>query len=496
MAKLPLFNTIILLILISSILIDCKENKKAKKKEKKTKHKKLNKINKEENIDIIASSLEWAKNNSIYINKKLVLNKKINRDKYYYFSADSRILNNTLLLRVPYDMMISQYSLNEIYKNSKNQKFEKLWDNIMEIKSEYIKYFSTKQLLYMGIIIENAIRKKKGPVYKKYKEYLRMYDHIDLDIFPIFYDQQEKFYLSGSNFGSQINRATDSLNEEYYLSTNVLNLSIPFQDEFLKARVISLISSTDFNNTNLNYTNGFNETVIVPFLDCFKKAISDEKSNARFEILGKKNDTTNKIDYYLEVYSNDDIYIGGEINIKWRPFPNSELLLYYGIVEEGNPFSSRYYVDILNRKLKKDLDIPEDKKFDNVKRDMYEVNTEFYDPSVINTYRNISLNISKYKDREEGAYELMCDNLKSYLEVYNTPLSDGNINIYMNGDEKIKDIKEIMHMEKRLIERKIEYLENVIRGIKERNSGEKKVEEKNNENTNTDENKDENKDDL
>ena len=496
MAKLPLFNTIILLILISSILIDCKENKKAKKKEKKTKHKKLNKINKEENIDIIASSLEWAKNNSIYINKKLVLNKKINRDKYYYFSADSRILNNTLLLIVPYDIMISQYSLNEIYKNSKNQKFEKLWDNIMEIKSEYIKYFSTKQLLYMGIIIENAIRKKKGPVYKKYKEYLRMYDHIDLDIFPIFYDQQEKFYLSGSNFGSQINRATDSLNEEYYLSTNVLNLSIPFQDEFLKARVISLISSTDFNNTNLNYTNGFNETVIVPFLDCFKKAISDEKSNARFEILGKKNDTTNKIDYYLEVYSNDDIYIGGEINIKWRPFPNSELLLYYGIVEEGNPFSSRYYVDILNRKLKKDLDIPEDKKFDNVKRDMYEVNTEFYDPSVINTYRNISLNISKYKDREEGAYELMCDNLKSYLEVYNTPLSDGNINIYMNGDEKIKDIKEIMHMEKRLIERKIEYLENVIRGIKERNSGEKKVEEKNNENTNTDENKDENKDDL
>ena len=497
MAKISLFNKIILIILISSILIDCKENKKSKKKDKKTKPKKVNKINKEEeNIDVIATSLEWAKNNSIYINKKMVLSKKINRDKYYYFSADSRILNNTLLLRVPYDMMITQNSLNEIYKNSKNPKFEKLWDNIVGIESEYIKYYSTKQLLYMGIIIENAIRKKKGPVYKKYKDYLRMYDHIDMDIFPVFYDQQEKFYLSGSNFGSQINRATDSLNEEYYLSTKVLNLSIPFQDDFLKARVISLISSTDFNNTNLNNTNGFNETVIVPFLDCFKKAISDDKSNARFEIKGKINETTNKVDYYLEIYSNDDIFIGGEINLKWRPFPNSELLLYYGIVEEGNPFSSRYYVDIMNRKLKKDLDIPEDKKFENVKRDMYELNTEFYDPSVINTYRNISLNISKYKDREEGAYELMLDNLKSYLELYDTPLSDGNINMYINGNEKIKDIKEIMHLERRLIEKKIEYLENVIRGIKRRNSGEKNEPEKNDEKENADENKDENKDDL
>ena len=146
----------------------------------------------------------------------------------------------------------------------------------------------------------------------------------------------------------------------------------------------------------------------------------------------------------------------------------------------------------MNRKLRKDLNISEDKKFDNVKRDMYEINTEFYDPSVINTYRNISLNISKYKDREEGAYELMADNLKYYLELYNTPLSDGNINMYINGNEKIKDIKEIMHLEKRLIEKKIDYFENVIRGIKKRNSGEKN--EKNEQEKN--ENKDENKDDL
>ena len=461
-----LSNKITLFIVISFILIDCKTPKKTKKKEKKQ-----TKVKNEDKVDIISSVLEWAKNNSIYINKKLVLNKKLIRDKSYYFSADSRILNNTLLFKIPYDMMITQFSLNEIYKNSKNKKFDNLWDRITKVSSEYIKYFSTKQLLYMSIILENAIRKKKGPIFKKYKEYFRMYEQINMDVFPVFYDQQEKFYLSGSNFGSQLSRATDSLNEEYFICNRELGLDIPFQDDFLKTRVISLISSTDFNNTNLNYTNGFNETVIVPFLDFFNKVISGEKSNARLEIKGIKNSTNNFTNYYLEIYSNDDIVIGGEINLKWRPFPNSELLLYYGIVEEGNPFNSRYYVDIMNRKLKKDLNISDNTKF-NIKRDIYEINTEFYDPSVINTYRNISLDIDKYKDREEGAYELMLDNLKYYAELYNNPLSDGNINMFINGNEKIKDIKEIMHMEKRLIDGKVEYLEKVIKGIKERNNRE------------------------
>ena len=486
MAKISLFNKIILITLISCIIINCKETKKSKKKVKKEKAKN---VFKEEKVDIVKSSLEWAKNNSIYINNKLILNKKTDRDKYYFFSADSKILTNTLLLRVPYDMMITQFSLNEIYKNSKNKKFEYLWDKINGTKSEYIKYFSTKQLLYMAIMIENAVRKKKGPIYKKYKEYLRMYEGINMDIYPIFYDMQEKYYLSGSNFGGQLKRATESLNEEYFISTRDLNLSIPYQDEFLKARVISLISSTDFNNTNFNYTNRFNETVIVPYLDCFHKVVKDEKANARLEIKGIKNTTTNLIDYYLEIYSNDDIFIGGEINLKWRPFPNSELLLYYGIVEEENPFSSKYYVDIMSKKFMKDLNISEDKKFNNIKKDVYELNQEFYDPNVINSYRNISLELDKYKDREEGPYELMLDNLKTYEELYEFPLSDGNINMFINGNEKIKDIKEIMHIEKRLIKSKIEHLEKVIRGIKAKKEEMDEKKKDGNENNNNNNNK-------
>ena len=455
-------NGLFLILLISLIILTSskKDKKKSKQKHKKPKLDPLDNI-----TNIIPTVLGWAKNNDIYINPKLTLNKRLKRDNYYAFFADSKIPNNTLLFRVPYNMMITQTNLNDMYKNTKN-KFENLWENVVNLKSDSVKYYSTKQLLYMSIILENAIRKKKGPLYKKYKEYLKLFEQRNMDIYPIFYDQDEKYYLSGSNFGIQLNRAVEALNEEYILTSTKLNVSIPNQDDFFKVRVLSLVSSTDFNNSNIYLPPNFNETCIVPFLDCFNKVISSERANSIFDIIGIKNETTNNTDYYLEVYSNDEIYIGSELNLKWRSFPNTEFLLYYGQVEEGNPFNSKYYIDIINRKFKEDLGFDKEKVFDNVKRDIYEINTEFYDPFVINTYRNLSMSIDKFKNREEGPYELMRDNLKYYYNLYENPLSDGNINIYINGNEKKKDIREIIHKEKKLIEARIERLDKVIKEIK------------------------------
>ena len=443
-------NGLFLILLISLIILTSskKDKKKSKQKHKKPKLDPLDNI-----TNIIPTVLGWAKNNDIYINPKLTLNKRLKRDNYYAFFADSKIPNNTLLFRVPYNMMITQTNLNDMYKNTKN-KFENLWENVVNLKSDSVKYYSTKQLLYMSIILENAIRKKKGPLYKKYKEYLKLFEQRNMDIYPIFYDQDEKYYLSGSNFGIQLNRAVEALNEEYILTSTKLNVSIPNQDDFFKVRVLSLVSSTDFNNSNIYLPPNFNETCIVPFLDCFNKVISSERANSIFDIIGIKNETTNYTDYYLEVYSNDEIYIGSELNLKWRSFP--------------------------------DLGFDKEKVFDNVKRDIYEINTEFYDPFVINTYRNLSMSIDKFKNREEGPYELMRDNLKYYYNLYENPLSDGNINIYINGNEKKKDIREIIHKEKKLIEARIERLDKVIKEIKS-NKNNNNIDFKNQENS--DENK-------
>ena len=477
-------NSIIIFFLIISLVIS--KSTKTTKKKNKQKIKKIHKDPLENITNIIPIVLDWAKNNDIYINSKLSLNKRTTHDNYFSFYADSKILNNTLLFKVPYNMMITQKNLYDIYNSTKNNKFENLWEKILSMKSEYVKYYSTQQLLYLSIILEYAARKKKGPVYKKYKEYLKLFEQRNMDIYPIFYDQDEKYYLSGSNFGIQLNRAVEALNEEYILTSTKLNVSIPNQDDFFKVRVLSLVSSTDFNNSNIYLPPNFNETCIVPFLDCFNKVISSERANSIFDIIGIKNETTNNTDYYLEVYSNDEIYIGSELNLKWRSFPNTEFLLYYGQVEEGNPFNSKYYIDIINRKFKEDLGFDKEKVFDNVKRDIYEINTEFYDPFVINTYRNLSMSIDKFKNREEGPYELMRDNLKYYYNLYENPLSDGNINIYINGNEKKKDIREIIHKEKKLIEARIERLDKVIKEIKS-NKNNNNIDFKNQENS--DENK-------
>ena len=108
MTKKWIYNYILIFVLIYSIIIaQCKANssKKRGKKEK-------NVIKNEK--DITKLILGWAKKNNIYINDKLALIQNFNKDKYFYFSAERRIQNNSLLLRVPYEIMITQSSFNNI----------------------------------------------------------------------------------------------------------------------------------------------------------------------------------------------------------------------------------------------------------------------------------------------------------------------------------------------------------------------------------------------
>jgi hypothetical protein len=48
-------------------------------------------------------------------------------------------------------------------------------------------------------------------------------------------------------------------------------------ETYLKYRVLSFANSIDFNNHNS--MEGYNESVVVPFIDCFKKIIPDGTSS-------------------------------------------------------------------------------------------------------------------------------------------------------------------------------------------------------------------------
>ena len=357
--------------------------------------------------------------------------------------------------------MISQSSLEKHFKEKRSKKFAYLWDKIIENKNPYISYFSTKQLFYMGIIIEDAMNRKKGALYNKYKPYFDMYEYMNMDIFPVFYDDEEIYFLSPSGFGSEVNQAIESLKEEYYIINNDLQLTNSIQDNFLKYRVLALANSISFNNSKLNDRNDFNESVIVPFIDCFRKVVLDHNASAEYKIVFDNNK------YFLEVRSKKDIEKNSEINLKWRKIPNGECLIYFGFIEKGNYVAPKIYITLFNDMFKKDLGVDLKKDFrDIMQRGRYELNTEFFDPDVVATYKNLSKLFDKYKDKPEGRYEMMRDNLKYYLDLYDTQFSEGYINLYIKGNEKRKYIKSIMKIERLVIQNKLKYVNDVINDIK------------------------------
>ena len=85
--------------------------------------------NKTLKYDDISSIYNWAKKNGIYINPNMQLNKNSDNDlnhTFYYFTSNKKIKNNTLLLRIPFSILISPESLDKMYKKGKNKKLSNL----------------------------------------------------------------------------------------------------------------------------------------------------------------------------------------------------------------------------------------------------------------------------------------------------------------------------------------------------------------------------------
>ena len=418
----------------------------------------------------IDSILSWAKDNNIYINEHIILNKNTNSShNFFYFTSNSSIENNTVLLRVPYNIMISKDNLIEHFNKTKNKKIFDLWKQIVSLKTESISNYATKQFLFMAIIIEKSINKKKGSLFKKYEPYFNMYEYINMDNFPIFFDEDEIYFLSPSGFGAELIKAKEYLDDEYLTTKNKLGMSSSMPDTFLKYRVLTLANSLRFNNTNIKKeynTTEYNDTVIVPFIDCFKKKIKDNNS-IMADYFFEKDEKGN---YYLEIRTIKDIKIGEEITLQWRRLSNQDSFLFYGFIDEDNLLLPKMYVNVLNNMMKKDLGFDENKDFGFVaNRDLYELNSEFIESDIVYSYKNISEHVDKYKNKKEGRYEMMRDNLNYYLRIYEEQLTDGNINIYIRGNNKKRIIKFLMKMEKEVFKSKINYVEMLIKDIKENN---------------------------
>ena len=62
----------------------------------------------------------------------------------------------------------------------------------------------------------------------------------------------------------------------------------------------------------------------------------------------------------------------------------------------------------------------------------------------------------------------MINNLNYYVRIYDEQLTEGNINLYIRGNEKKRIIKLLMKMEKEIFINRINYLKVLIQDIKEK----------------------------
>ena len=61
---------------------------------------------------------------------------------------------------------------------------------------------------------------------------------------------------------------------------------------------------------------------------------------------------------------------------------------------------------------------------------------------------------------------MMSDNLNYYLSIYETQITEGNINIYIRGNEKKRIIKLLMKTEQEIFIDRINYVNMLIEDIK------------------------------
>ena len=423
-----------------------------------------NQIQNNSKIDEISSIYKWAKKNKIFIHHNLQLKKNELNDikhNFYYFKSKDYIKNNTLLLKIPSNIMISQNSLEIILKKSKNKKLSNLWDKILSI-NQYINYSSAKQLFYISIVLSDSTVRQKGKFYKKYKEYLDMYNYINLDHFPLLYNGKEMIYLNNSHFGKEIKNNLKSINNEYYLIKNVLNLdNTVLVDEFIKYRILSLSNSIYINN----------KTYIIPFIDCLKKKVNKTygKYNAYIKLIPTGN---NDGKYDLEIYSNKTIKKNNEIYLLWKQISNIESLLYYGFIDENNLITSGYLVETINKNFIKDLNVDKINKkyninFENlIEPKFYDLNNEFYYEYFYYLYSDLSKYFEQYYHNNEGPYQMMKDNLKYYLKLYEELYNNDLINRNIEGTNKKRHVKNILGIEKKLIENRIKILNNKINHLR------------------------------
>ena len=390
------------------------------------------------------SFFKWGKKHKVFFDNRIQLNPSTNENPLPYFTSLDIIQKDTKIISIPSSFFINTKTIQTIIKN---KEIKSLWKSLLDIENPYIKYHTTKEMLFIALTVETYMRThpKKNKFYQRYKKYFKFYQYYSFDNYPLYYNEDELSFISGTNLALNINTARNSINEEISIITNDLKINSIIPEDYTRYRIFTLSNSHIIDNT----------TTVIPFIDLFPH---DKMSPY---VKWEYNNVTKSLDIITIREIPKDVVISMEA----KNVPNSVSLLYYGYTVENNELVSPYIIETINKNRKKKLNL----NTLEIQNDTYDIARQNFDKNIIDTYKIICSKIKGCKEKGElGAYEIMRDNVKDYLEVYDK-FTPGNFNMIFYSKRKREDVKKVINIEKKLILNRVAFLNRKIELIKSEN---------------------------
>jgi len=403
----------------------------------------LNSFNSKNNYDYL---LEWGKNNSLFISDKLSMNYFSENNKSYY--ANDYIPENTLIMDIPFKIMLNVKNALDLLNNNKLNKLYSLYkkDNF-KTSIDFLPFSLEQSFLSYLIYLVNYHQKhyKKNKFYK-YFHYLFDTFESTIDSFPVSYNKYQLRLIQGSVALRETNLMKDLFKEEVDKLEHEHNQkSIDF-DEYLRFRSLTIAKSLNISNI----------TCIIPFIDMF---LSDPID---FNVDYKINETNNN----LYVYTTKQVRKGDILYIKSRYISNIKRFILYGeTFEKMQDYVESFKIPLISPMTHHSI-TGRDKGY--YLDDIIELaDNKFYE-NALETYKEIS-KLKKQDGSDLSAYKLFLKNLELVRGTYDHITSKYITEQFINSKD-IENVKRVLYLEKNFLDGKIRFLRNFIDILENKNN--------------------------
>ena len=398
--------------------------------------------------------LSWGKNNSLFISDKIGM-RYINENNKSYYALDD-IPEDTLIMNIPYELMINSERALKLLENKKLDKIYKEYKKLkFTVDVGFLPAsFEQSFLAYLLYYVTSKPKYYKKTKFYNYFHYLIDTFETDMDSFPVFFSPSQLKLLHGSLALLETTLLKELYNEEM-INLEKLNKKSKIDfDEYMRFRTLTTIKTLNISN----YTS------IAPFIDML------ETDPVDYNINFKLNETNNN----LFLFTTHAVHRGSTLYLRSGKFSNNKRFVIYGqTFEKMKDTIEAFQIPMISLMLQKSIKV-EDENFE-YEESIDLVKKKFY-KNALKTYKKLS----KYNNEDGSdisAYKLFLKNLEMSRELYdNTTTSD----IYKEfvKPKDINNVIRVLSFEKKFMDEKINVLKNYINKLEKDESNKKKGKKK------------------